>query len=375
MERGEIKASQGLEDNRRKLRELIQSVGPLDASAMDAARKRQDSLAKPPGSLGLLEELSIQLAGISGNAVPAIAEKCLLVFAADNGVTEEGVACAPISVTRAQTINLTKNKTGGSVLASHFGCRVRVCDVGVAADLKCADVIHRKIAYGTGNIRRRAAMTEEQALQAILTGAQLAQEAAADGADAIGVGEMGIGNTTTSAAVLSVLCGVSPEKLAGRGGGATDEMLAHKKRVIKEAVRRAEIESGVSPDTPLSVLCELGGFDIAAMAGAFLGGAASRIPVVIDGVISAAAALLACKLCPDARLYMVASHKSAEYAYVVAMERLGLTPLFDLHMRLGEGSGCPLAFAVLEAACAVIRDVATFAEAEIDDGYLEEIRK
>lgn len=347
---------------------LVREVLPLDRSAMTAAETYQARLAKPPGSLGRLEEISIQLAGITGRVHNALNKKQLLVFAADNGVVAEGVSSAPQSVTKQQTINLMRGKTGAAVLAKHFGCGLTVCDVGVNADIYESTVLNRKIAYGTQNICTGPAMTREQTLQAILTGAEIARTV---DADVIGVGEMGIGNTTTSSAVLAVLLGTDVEAVTGRGGGITEESFRKKKAVIRTAIEVNRPDRG----DVVGVLSKVGGFDLAAMCGAFLGAAAARRPAVIDGLISAAAALCAVRLCPNVRGYLVPSHASFEIGYRLAMEAMDLRPLFDLGMRLGEGSGCPLAFQVLDAACAVINDMATFDEAGINDDYLDEIRR
>ena len=335
---------------------------------MTAAEEYQARLAKPPGSLGRLEEISIQLAGITGRVHNALNKKQLLVFAADNGVVAEGVSSAPQSVTKQQTINLMRGKTGAAVLAKHFGCGLTVCDVGVKADIYESAVLNRKIAYGTQNICTGPAMTREQTLQAILTGAEIARTV---DADVIGVGEMGIGNTTTSSAVLAVLLGADVEAVTGRGGGITEESFRKKKAVIRTAIEVNRPDR----DDLVGVLSKVGGFDLAAMCGAFLGAAAARRPAVIDGLISAAAALCAVRLCPNVRGYLVPSHASFEIGYRLAMEAMDLRPLFDLGMRLGEGSGCPLAFQVLDAVCAVINDMATFDEAGINDDYLDEIRR
>lgn len=347
---------------------LVREVLPLDRSAMTAAETYQARLAKPPGSLGRLEEISIQLAGITGRVHNALNKKQLLVFAADNGVVAEGVSSAPQSVTKQQTINLMRGKTGAAVLAKHFGCGLTVCDVGVNADIYESTVLNRKIAYGTQNICTGPAMTREQTLQAILTGAEIARTV---DADVIGAGEMGIGNTTTSSAVLAVLLGTDVEAVTGRGGGITEESFRKKKAVIRTAIEVNRPDR----DDVVGVLSKVGGFDLAAMCGAFLGAAAARRPTVIDGLISAAAALCAVRLCPNVRGYLVPSHASFEIGYRLAMEAMDLRPLFDLGMRLGEGSGCPLAFQVLDAACAVINDMATFDEAGINDDYLDEIRR
>ena len=351
-----------------KIEALVRAVQPLDQKAMLAAETHQARLAKPPGSLGRLEELSVQLAGITGKVHNELPRKQLLVFAADNGVVAEGVSSAPQSVTKQQTINLMRGKTGAAVLAKRFGCGLTVCDVGVNADICESAVLNRKIAYGTQNICTGPAMTREQALQAILTGAAVAEDV---DADAVGIGEMGIGNTTTSSAVLAVLLGADVDKVTGRGGGITEESFRKKKAVIRTAIA----VNRPNRDDVIDVLAKVGGFDLAAMCGAFLGAAASRRAAVIDGFISAVAALCAVRLCPLVRGYLIPSHASFEIGYRLAMEEMTLRPLFDLGMRLGEGSGCPLAFQVLDAACAVMNNMASFDEAGINDDYLDEIRQ
>ena len=350
------------------LQECIAAVRPLDESAMEQARQRQDALAKPPRSLGRLEELSIQLAGITGKVHNTIERKHLLVFAADNGVVAEGISSAPQSVTLQQTVNLTRAKTGASVLCRHFGCEITVCDVGVNADIRESKVLNRKIAYGTQNIARGPAMSRDEAEKAITIGMELAMKT---DADVIGIGEMGIGNTTTAAAVLAVLLDLEAEAVTGRGGGITDESFLKKKEIIRQAIAVNHPDR----EDVIDVLSKVGGFDMAAMCGAFLGCAAKRCPVVIDGLISAVAALCAARLCPEAVAYFIPSHASFERGYRLAMDAMDLEPIFFLGMRLGEGSGCPLAFEVLSAACAVINDMATFDEAGINDDYLEDIRK
>lgn len=350
-----------------ELETLISAIKPLDEAAMEQARRRQAQLAKPPGSLGRLEGLSVQMAGITGKVINTIEKKHLLVFAADNGVVEEGVSSAPQSVTLMQTVNLTRHKTGASTLCRHYGAEITVCDVGVNADIPEQKVIDRKIAYGTNNMTKGSAMTRAQAVQAIRTGFDLACRT---DADVLGVGEMGIGNTTTSAAVLSVLLGAQVETVTGRGGGLTEDSFRKKKEVIQKAI----LVNDPDKNDVLDVLRKVGGFDLAAMCGAFLGAAASQRPVVIDGFISAVAALCAYRLCPRAVSYFVPSHASYEIGYKLAMEEMGLKPMLLLDMRLGEGSGCPLAFEILSAACAVMANMATFDQAGIDDGYLNEIR-
>ena len=343
-------------------------IAPLDETAMELARKRQDQLAKPPRSLARLEELSIQLAGITGCVHNTIEKKHLLVFAADNGVVAEGVSSSPQSVTLQQTVNLTRHKTGASVLCKHFGCGITVCDVGVNADIREPAVLHRKIAYGTANIAHGPAMTREEAEKAIQIGMEVARNT---DADVLGVGEMGIGNTTTSSAVLAVLLDADVEAVTGRGGGITDSSFQKKKDVIRKAIAINQPDQ----NDPVDVLAKVGGFDLCAMCGAFLGAAQTHRPVVIDGFISAVAALCACRIAPNVRGYLVPSHASFEIGYRLAMETMDLQPMLLLGMRLGEGSGCPLAFEVLSAACAIINDMATFDQAGINDDYLEEIRE
>ena len=353
-----------------RLMSLINGVSGPDVVAEQEARELQSRLAKPPGSLGMLEELSIRLAGMTGKVKNDLNERSLLVFCADNGVVKQGVASSPQSVTLAQTINLTKGKTGAAVLAKRFDASIKVCDVGVNAKINDPDVINRKIAFGTNDITEGPAMTREQAVRAILTGIDLAIETADEGAKVVGVGEMGIGNTTTSSAVLAVLTGRQVRELTGRGAGITDEAYEKKVAVIQTAI----VINRPDPNDIIDTLSKVGGFDIAAMAGAFIGAAYKRIPVVIDGFISIVAALCAYRLCPNSVNYMVTSHASYEIGYRTAAEMLGLKPLFDLGMRLGEGSGCPIAMMILDAACDIINDMATFEEAEIDDSYLDEIR-
>ncbi len=355
----------------KELEKIISEIKGADAAAMSAARKRQAELAKPPGSLGRLEDLAVKVSGITGKVKNKLDKKALLVFCADNGVVDEGVSSAPRSVTLAQTVNLARGKTGAAVLAKAYGCRLYVCDVGVQTDIDEPGVINMKISHGTGSIAKGPAMTREQALAAIKAGVSLAERAVSDGADVLGVGEMGIGNTTTSSAVLAALTGLPVEKLTGRGGGLTDAAFAKKTDVIKRAL------SLNAPDKsdPVDVIAKVGGLDIAAMTGAFLGAARLSVPAVIDGFISVVAALCAARLCPRAADYMIPSHRSFEIGYLAACRELKLEPLFDLKMRLGEGSGCPIAMSMLDAACRIACDMATFSEASICDDYLDPIRK
>lgn len=345
-------------------------IAPADNAAMEKARQRQAELAKPPGSLGKLEDYSIRLAGITGKVKNSI-EKCrVIVLAADNGVTAEGVSSAPTSVTLSQVINMTRHITGMSSLAYYFGNEVVVADLGIDTDRKIPGVLDRKIRRSTGNIAKERAMTRQQVLDAIAVGLDLAADAAKDGVNAVGVGEMGIGNTTTSSAVLSALTGATPESVTGRGGGLTDQAFAVKKQVITQALALHHPDR----EDVVDVLSAVGGLDLAAMTGVFLGCALQHIPAVVDGFISIVAALCACRLNPNVKDYLFLSHASYEIGYRLAAEELGLEPCLLLDMRLGEGSGCPIAFQILKAACAVMSGMGTFAEAAIQDDYLDPIR-
>lgn len=345
-------------------------IAPADNAAMEKARQRQAELAKPPGSLGKLEDYSIRLAGITGNVKNEI-EKCrVIVLAADNGVTAEGVSSAPTSVTLSQVINMTRHITGMSSLAYYFGNEVVVADLGIDTDRKIPGVLDRKIRRSTGNIAKERAMTRQQVLDAMAVGLDLAADAAKDGVNAVGVGEMGIGNTTTSSAVLSALTGATPESVTGRGGGLTDQAFAVKKQVIAQALALHHPDR----EDVVDVLSAVGGLDLAAMTGVFLGCALQHIPAVVDGFISIVAALCACRLNPNVKDYLFLSHASYEIGYRLAAEELGLEPCLLLDMRLGEGSGCPIAFQILKAACAVMNGMGNFAEAAIQDDYLEPIR-
>lgn len=353
-----------------ELQSYIRAVRPAHRDAMDAARRRHAQLAKPPGSLGALEEISVRLSGITGQLHPRMDNCRVAVFAADNGVVDEGVSCAPRSVTLRQAVNMTLRKTGMSAMAAAFGDDVVVVDVGIAGDVPEVGIVPRKVRRGTGNIAAEDAMTRPQALAAIAAGIEQAAQAGADGITALGVGEMGIGNTSTAAAVLAALTGAEVDAVTGRGGGLTDAGFARKKEILRRALRRRAIHGADVVD----VLCAVGGLDIAAMTGAFLGCAYQRIPAVADGFISAVAALCAVRLCPNVREYLFLSHDSCEAGYRAAARELALEPCLQLGMRLGEGSGCPLMFRVLEGACGVMDGMATFEEASIRDDYLEEIR-
>jgi nicotinate-nucleotide--dimethylbenzimidazole phosphoribosyltransferase len=350
--------------------ELVAAIRPLDEKALEAARLRQEKLAVPPGSLGKLQDAAVRLAGITGKLHNEITRCRVIVMAADNGIIEEGIGSAPRTVTAAQAANMTHYLTGMSSIAHYFGDQVRVVDLGIADPYDAPQIIDRRIAPGTKNFMYEPAMTREQAVEAILVGEEMAKKAHEEGVSVIGVGEMGIGNTTTSAAVLCALTGLPVESVTGRGGGITDAGFEKKKRVIRDGLAL----NCPDPADPVDVLAKVGGLDLCAMCGVFLGAAAMRLPVVIDGLISASAALCARRLCPGSAEFMFPSHASYEIGYRIAAEELGISPWLQLDMRLGEGSGCPIAFRIIEAACAFTANMASFDEAAIDDSYLDEIR-
>ncbi|MCL1993795.1 MAG: nicotinate-nucleotide--dimethylbenzimidazole phosphoribosyltransferase [Spirochaetes bacterium] len=352
------------------LSECLSQIQGLDRDAMEKAQLRLDSLAKPPGSLGRLEDIAVRLAGISGRQFYDAGKRCVIIMAADNGVVEEGVAAAPQAVTHAQTLNFAKGIAGVSVLAKQFNTDLIIVDVGVNSGLSHPLVKNKKIRKGTWNIAGGAAMTHNEARQAIMAGIETAVEAVAQGYTLLGAGEMGIGNTTTSAAVLSAFTGLPVEQSAGKGAGLNEEAYRHKIDVIKKALR----DNKPDPADPVDVLAKVGGFDIAAMAGIYIGAAYMRVPAVIDGFISMVAALAACRLNPAVKDYMIASHASFEQGFSHAARAVGLEPHLNLAMRLGEGSGCPIMFAVIDAACAVMQNMGTFEQAAIGDEYLTKIK-
>ena len=352
------------------LKNYLSSIKCLDTDAMARAKVRLDSLAKPPGSLGKLEDIAVKLAGISGKINYDTGKRCVIIMSSDNGVVDEGVASAPQAVTCAQTLNFTKGFTGVGVIAKQFKTDLIVVDVGINAEINNPLVRNKKVRKSTWNIVKREAMTHDEAVQAILTGIETAIEAAKEGYTLLGAGEMGIGNTTTSSAVLCALTGIQPEQAAGKGAGLREEAYRQKIEVIQKAL---DNNKPIAND-PIDVVAKVGGFDIAAMTGIFIGGAYTRTPVVIDGFISIVAALVASRLNPVIKDFMFASHVSYEKGFEHAAKALGIEAPLNLDMRLGEGSGCPIMFAIIDAASAVIRDMGTFEQASIDENYLKEIK-
>lgn len=349
---------------------IIDGITESNKDVKNEAQNRVDSLAKPLGSLGKLEEIAIKLSGITGKMKNTINKKCVIIFSSDNGVVEEGVASAPQYVTLAQTINFSRGVTGVAALAKENNTDLVVVDIGVNCDNDIPGAINKKIRKGTYNIAKGPAMTYEEALKGIYIGIDMVKKVKNDGYDIVGVGEMGIGNTTTSSSVLASILNCEIYDVVGKGAGLTDEAFEKKKEVVRKAI---EVNNPNNED-PIDILAKVGGFDLAGMVGVFLGSAYYKVPVVIDGFISVVAALIAVRLNPFVRDYLIASHLSKEIGYNIAIKEIGLEPMLNLDMRLGEGSGCPIAFSIVGYACSMMNNMVTFQEAEINPSYLEEIR-
>ena len=343
------------------LEQTLNQINPLDKIAMDKAQQRLDNLTKPFGALGVLEEIAKQLAGIMGNALPKITNKVVVVMAGDHGVVEEGVSACPKEVTYQMVANFIKGGAGINVLARHEDVRVVVVDIGVEVDIDNPKVISKKVKRGTDNMAKGPAMSRAEAVKAIEVGIEVATELIKQGVNLLATGEMGIGNTTPSSAILAAFGGFAPEEVTGRGTGISDETLNRKIKVIAKAL---ELNKPNQKDA-LDVLAKVGGLEIAGLVGVILGAAANRVPVVIDGFISSAAALVASKLKPEILSYIIASHASMEAGHKLMMEVLGLKPALHLEMRLGEGTGAVLGMGVVEAASKIINEMATFDEAGV----------
>ena len=346
------------------LSNVIGMIRPLDEEAMAQARARQDQLTKPQGSLGRLEELSVQLAGIQGRSGPQIRHKAIITMASDHGVVAEGVSLYPQDVTAQMIDNFLSGGAGINVIAHQIGARVIVVDMGVAAELEPnARLLSHKVAPGTWNICLGPAMTREQAVKAIETGIEIVAAEVARGLDIVATGDMGIGNTTASSAICAVMTVRPVAEVTGRGTGIDDSQLARKVAVIEKAlsVNRPD------PAQPLDVLARVGGFEIGGLAGVMLAAAAHRVPVVMDGFISGAAALIGVGLAPGLRDYLIAGHVSAEPGHRLLLDHLRLKPLLDLGMRLGEGTGAALGMYLCEAAALLLEEMATFAEAGVSE--------
>ncbi|EFM13161.1 nicotinate-nucleotide/dimethylbenzimidazole phosphoribosyltransferase [Paenibacillus curdlanolyticus YK9] len=342
----------------------IGRIRPLDDEAMRMTDVRLGNLTKPPGSLGKLEDIARQLAGITGEVDPDLSRKAIIVMAADHGVCAEGISAFPADVTPQMVMNFLSGGAAVNVLAKQAGADVVCVDIGVNAELEHPDLYARKLMHGTNNMAQGRAMEHDTAVQALLTGIELVETLWNKGYRLFATGEMGIGNTTASAAVMSVLTGCSPEEAAGRGTGIDDARLAHKIEVIRRSIAINE----PNVEDPFDVLGKIGGLEIAGLAGVILGAAARRCPVVIDGFISSAAALIAARMAPDAVQYMIGSHLSNEQAHKKLLDAIGLAPVIHLDMRLGEGTGAALCFHLIEAAQRLLREMATFDSAGVSRG-------
>lgn len=346
----------------------IPEIAPLDAEAMRRAQEKIDSQSKPLGSLGSLEEYAVRLAGIRSVVGGSLERKAVLVFAADNGVYEQDITSVPKAVTAVQAAAIANGMAGVSVLARHAGAEVSVYNVGVEAEVPSAHIKNHIVMRGTNDIACGPAMTAEQCGAAMQAGYAAVEEHS--GAGVIGLGEMGICNTTTSAAVACALLGLPVRALTGRGAGITDLQLDKKVAVIERAL---EVNQPNQSDV-MGVIAKVGGLDIAAMTGAYLACAARRIPVVIDGFISAVSALCAVRIAPGAAEYLFASHKSSEPGYRMAIGAMGMKPAFDLSMRLGEGSGCPLLFHLLDASLKLVDEMGSFEDTSVDASEFVDLR-
>jgi nicotinate-nucleotide--dimethylbenzimidazole phosphoribosyltransferase len=340
------------------LNQTIARITPLDTKAMEEAQKRLDSLLKPQGSLGRLESIARQLAGITGKIQNKVEGKAIIVMAGDNGVIEESVSSYPKDVSKLVAETMLTGLSGVAVLGKFEGAKIKVVDLGLDGDIDNPALIKRKIKRGTGNIAKGPAMTRDEAIRAIETGIEITNLAIDEGTNLVGTGEVGIGNTTTSSAVLYALTKESLDLLVGRGAGLSDEGLANKKAIIKKAVELNKPD----PEDPVDVIAKVGGFDIAGMTGCFLACASRRVPVVIDGFISGVAALCAVRMKPESREYMIQSHGTEEPGGKIIHKLLDMEPMLFMKMRLGEGTGCALAFNIIEAATRMMSDMGTFAD-------------
>ncbi|SMC24686.1 nicotinate-nucleotide-dimethylbenzimidazole phosphoribosyltransferase [Clostridium acidisoli DSM 12555] len=353
------------------LQETLRGIEPSNKLAIKNAMNVIDNLSKPIGSLGMLEEISAKMAGIKGELKYEKYKKNIIIMCGDNGVVEEGVSTCPQNITRIVMENFTKGTTGVCVLAKKEHAEITVIDVGVNADFNNKKIINKKIAYGTKNIAKGPAMSRSQAIRAIEIGIETVNELSKYGYDMFGTGEMGVGNTTTSAAILSVLLQIDLESAVGKGSGLTDKQLENKKSVVKKAI---EVNLPQKSDV-IDVISKVGGFDIAALCGCFLGAAEKKLPIVIDGLISSVAALCAYELNNNVKDYIFPSHISAEPGMAFVMKKMGIEPVLNLKMRLGEGSGCPIAFNLIETALYTINNMASFNEAGINKKFYIDIRK
>lgn len=347
---------------------VINEIQPLNVQAMKSVKSEIDNLAKPIGSLGTLEDIVIKLSGINGRPVRELKKKSIVIMCADNGIVEEDVSTCPQSTTLTVSLNFVKGTTGVCLLSKYAESDLTVVDIGINAEVNEPKILNRKISYGTKNIAKEAAMSREDVIKAINVGIDVVKDLKKNGYDMLGTGEMGVGNTSTSAAVISLLTGIHSDNIVGKGSGLTDLGLEHKKEVIRRAI---EVNKPDAND-PIDVLCKVGGLDIAGLCGCFLGAAYERMPIVMDGVISAAAALCAYRLNPLVKDYIFPSHVSMEEGSRATLKEMGLQSMVSLNMRLGEGSGCPFTFKIADMALFTLWNMASFNESGISkDDYVD----
>ena len=345
-----------------KVRQCITGIGELDQVLMKKVQERLDNLTKPQGSLGRLEVLAKILAGMTRKETPSLKNKVIFTLASDHGIADEGVSAYPKEVTAQMVLNFLRGGAAINVLARHAGARVVVADLGVVSDFVSAPgLIIKKINHGTKNMLLGPAMTRDEAARSVNAGIEIFEEEFKKGLDVIGTGDMGIGNTTASSAITAVMIGKSVAEVTGRGTGIDDKRLDKKINIIEKAIALNKPD----PADPLSVLSKVGGFEIGGLAGVMLAAASKRIPVVIDGFISGAAALIACGLESKAKNFMIAAHSSIEKGHKLILEFLGLRPLLDLDLRLGEGTGAALAMQILDASIKILSEMATFQSAAV----------
>lgn len=346
------------------LRNTLSKISPLDNTAMDSAQNRLDSLTKPRGSLGRLEETARKICGITGKQVPKLTHKVIITLAADHGVTDEKVSAYPKEVTAQMVLNFLRGGAGINVLARHINAKVTVVDIGVAGSIEAAPgLITKKVAPGTKNMAKGPAMSRQEAITAIETGIGAAEAEIQNGAEIIGTGDMGIGNTTAASAVTAAITGIDVEKITGRGTGIDEQGLINKISVIKAALKLNKPDRNDGID----VLSKVGGFEIGGIAGVILACAAHKIPVVIDGFISGAGALIAHAIEQKTKNYMIASHLSVEQGHSAVLNHIGIKPLLDLDMRLGEGTGAALGISLCEASVKILNEMASFKEAGVSE--------
>ncbi|MDP1853927.1 MAG: nicotinate-nucleotide--dimethylbenzimidazole phosphoribosyltransferase [Candidatus Omnitrophota bacterium] len=347
-----------------KIEQTVKKITNIDVKLMDKAQERLDSLTKPQGSLGRLEEIARLIVGISGKETPELKNKVIFTFASDHGVAAEGVSAYPAAVTAQMVYNFLRGGAGINVLAKHAGARVVVADLGVAEDLKISPgLVIKKIGYGTKNMAKGPAMTKEEAIKSICAGIEIFEDEFARGIDIIGTGEMGIANTTAASAITAVFTQEKIEDITGRGTGINDAGLKNKITILKEAIKINK----PNPGDAIDVLAKVGGFEIGGLAGTILAAASYKVPVVIDGFISGAAALIAYGIEPKVKDYMFAAHCSVEIGHKTILKFLGLKPILDLNLRLGEGTGAALGIGIAEASIKILREMATFKNAGVSE--------